>query len=122
MNSNLSSRQIGEIGEDFTCEFLQRKGCVILARNFSIRGGEIDIVAKKGSVIHFVEVKTRKTDPLTDEQFAITKSKISRLVRTAQAYIERHEITLSCVVDVAIVEVSGKEVTDFKYFQRAFTA
>ena len=100
MNSNLSSRQIGDIGEDFTCEFLQKKGCVILARNFSIRGGEIDIVG----------------------QFAITKSKISRLVRTAQAYIERHEITLSCVFDVAIVEVSGKEVTDFKYFQRAFTA
>ncbi len=118
----MTNKEIGNIGEEFTSKFLESKGCEILARNFTIRGGEIDIIAKKGTVIHFVEVKARKKAPLVSGDQAITKSKIAHIVRTANAYINKFEIDCNCVFDVAIVEVDNGNVTDFKYIQRAFTA
>lgn len=118
----MTTKEIGNIGEDYTAKYLEAKGCEILARNFTIRGGEIDIIAKKGELIHFVEVKSRKRSPLSTGGEAITRSKIGFIVRAANEYINRNEIDLSCVFDVAIVEVDNGTVTDFTYIQRAFTA
>lgn len=118
----MTTREIGNIGEDFTADFLLKKGCMILGRNFTIRGGEIDIIAQKGNVIHFVEVKTRKLRPLSPGEEAITQSKISHILKAANVYISKNEIELSCVFDVAIVTVANGSVRDFKYIQRAFNA
>lgn len=122
MKSELTQKEIGKIGEDFTAEYLKRNGCEILCRNFTIKGGEIDIIAKKGDLIHFVEVKSRMKKPLVPGESAITKSKIKHIVKTANVYIQRYETDCSCIFDVAVVEVENGAVTDFKYFQRAFTA
>lgn len=118
----MTSKEIGSIGEAYTACFLESKGCEILARNYTIKGGEIDIIAKKGEIIHFVEVKSRKRSPLEQADRSITKSKINHIVKTANHYVNTFEIDLSCVFDVAIVEVDNGKVTDFKYIQRAFTA
>ena len=48
-------RRLGDFGEDLTCEYLQKKGYKILDRNYSKTFGEIDIIARKGEVISFVE-------------------------------------------------------------------
>lgn len=118
----MTPREIGDIGEAYTADFLVGKGCEILARNVAIKGGEIDIIAKKGSLIHFVEVKSRKSDPLANGESAITKTKIARIVKTAKAYVAMNDIELSCIFDVAVVEIDDGKVTGFKYYQRAFTA
>lgn len=118
----MTTRDIGNIGEDFTAEFLKKKGCRILERNFTIKGGEIDIIAQKGNLIHFVEVKSRKSRPLSSGEEAITQGKISHIIKAAKAYISQNEIELSCIFDVAVVEIDNGSVTDFKYIQRAFNA
>lgn len=118
----MTSREIGNIGEDYTAEYLASKGCEILCRNFCIRGGELDIVAKKGGLIHIVEVKTRKRDALSGGDEAITPQKIARIIKAANAYLLKNEAEQSCVFDVAVVELCGKRVVGFKYIQRAFTA
>lgn len=118
----MTTREIGNIGEDYTVRYLKSKGCEILDRNFCIRGGELDIVAKKGDLLHIVEVKTRKAGALSSGDEAITPKKISRIIRAANAYITAKGLDISCVFDVAIVELKGKEVISFKYIQRAFTA
>ena len=51
-------RKAGNIGEDAVCGFLVRHGYEIIKRNFTVRGGEIDIIAEKADIIAFVEVKT----------------------------------------------------------------
>ena len=117
----MTPREIGNLGEDFTAEFLKSKGCEILARNFRIRGGEIDIVAKKGELLHIVEVKTRAPNPLSTGDEAITPQKQAFIIRAAEAYLKKYELEMSCVFDVAIVELTNGKVTDFKYIQRAFT-
>lgn len=118
----MDRKEIGNLGEEYTARFLRSNGCEILARNFTIRGGELDIVAKKGDILHIVEVKTRKPNPLSSGGQAITPKKIASVVRAASAYIAQNEIDLSCVFDVAIVEVDGEKITGFQYIQRAFTA
>ncbi len=118
----MTAREIGNIGEDYTVPFLVRNGCEILERNYTVRGGEIDIIAKKGRVIHFVEVKSRKPNSLTSAQSAVTKKKQSHLINAAKEYIARNNIDCSCIFDIAEVEVDLKTVTGFKYIQRAFTA
>ncbi len=117
----MTSREIGDIGEEFTAQFLIKKGCEILERNFTIRGGEIDIIAKKGNLIHFVEVKSRKHNPLSSGEEALTKTKISRIIKAAHEYINRNDIDSSAVYDAAIVEISSGVVTGFDYIQCAFS-
>lgn len=51
-------QKIGEIGENLACEYLQKNGYKILDRNYSRKWGELDIVSRKGNIIHFVEVKS----------------------------------------------------------------
>lgn len=117
----MTSREIGDIGEEFTAQFLIKKGCEILERNFTVRGGEIDIIAKKGKLIHFVEVKSRKHNPLSSGQEALTKTKVSRIIKAAHEYINRNDVDISAVYDAAIVEISDGVVTGFDYIQSAFT-
>lgn len=54
------SKIIGDMGENIAEKYLEKHGFEILAKNFRVHGGEVDIVAKKGENIHFVEVKFRK--------------------------------------------------------------
>ena len=118
----MNSREIGDIGEDFTAEFLEKKGCEIIERNFTVKGGEIDIIALKGGLIHFVEVKTRKKNSLLSGEQAVNSAKKRFLIRAAERWLSKQENEYNCVFDVASVELDGETVTDFRYYQRAFTA
>ena len=53
----LKAYLFGKSSEDLACEFLLKNGCKILARNFSSKFGEIDVIAKKDGILHFVEIK-----------------------------------------------------------------
>lgn len=54
----LNTREKGQIGEDIACKWLENKGFLIVERNYSRKWGEIDIVAKKDKILHFIEVKS----------------------------------------------------------------
>ncbi len=76
-----SSRKTGNIGEDFICRKLLEKGYNVLARNYTIKGGEIDIIASKDDIIAFVEVKTRKINSLSNGYDAVDSKKIKRIIQ-----------------------------------------
>ncbi len=118
----MTTKEIGNIGEDYTAQYLKLKGYKILDRNYTIRGGEIDIIAVKSKVLHIVEVKSRKPDPLTSVASALTHTKIYHIIRTTQHYIRNNDLECSEVFDVAIVEIDNGKVTDFQYYDRAFDA
>ncbi len=84
-------RIIGDQGEQKAADFLEKKGFVILARNFCVRGGEIDLVAKKGEEIVFVEVKTRSSETFGHPLESITPTKIKRLSRAAWDFLETQQ-------------------------------
>ena len=121
-NYQKNSRKIGDIGERATADFLLRNGYEILKRNYTVRGGEIDIIARKGSVTCFVEVKTRKHDPLTSGEDAITKAKKNHLIYAAQRYLDRLGEPCSARFDVAVVEHENGRVKKVRYYVSAFDA
>lgn len=71
------------------CKFLKKNGYRILERNFRIRGGEIDIVARDKDTLVFVEVKTRYSLDFGPPVEAITPWKIQALLKTARFYVQR---------------------------------
>lgn len=107
------TQRTGELGETLAAQFLLSRGFSILERNYTKRVGEIDIVARTGKVLHFVEVKTlydyggfRETEPNPFEN--VTPFKMGRIFRTAAWYLAERGIPRETrwVVDVVAVVVS----------------
>ena len=120
------SRDRGNAGEEHVCAYLEKRGWTILARNYRIRGGEADIIASRGGIIAFVEVKTRKFGSLTDGMEAIDTAKKKALIRTADRYIQDNPCENVMIrFDVAEVTVTTEDiprVLDMKYYENAFDA
>ena len=76
------------MGEQATADFLVRNGYKILARNYTVRGGEIDIIAIKDGVLHFIEVKTRNGDQYGYPSESVTAAKQLRIKRAAEQYLQ----------------------------------
>lgn len=87
-----SKKAIGNLGEDIAADFLKESGYTILDRNFRCRIGEIDIIAKDGSFICFVEVKTRYSTCFGTPREAVSLTKQYHIYRTAQYYIMKKKL------------------------------
>jgi putative endonuclease len=100
-------RQIlGKSGEDLACAELRRRGYAILARRFRTRGGELDIVARDGATLVFVEVKARRTSRFGTAAEAVTYRKRARLARMADEFLARTRlVSVPCRFDVVAVTV-----------------
>ena len=99
--------KIGKLGEDIACKFFKKKGFEIFERNYNKKWGEIDIIAKKCNIIHFIEVKTvsreiiKKRDSIgsyENEDFfqpedAVHTWKIKRLSRAIQSYLLERNVS-----------------------------
>lgn len=85
------------------------KGFAILARNWSCRLGEIDLICEKDGVVRFVEVKTRKTREYGNPEEAITPTKLRHLFRAVELYLRssRNPPTRYQVDAVAITLTPG---------------
>ena len=98
-------QKIGALGEDIAVKYLENKGFVVIDRNYLKKCGEIDIIAKKGKILHFIEVKavsretpyradpssvSRETDKYRPED-NLHPYKLKRLSRVTQVYLlEKH--------------------------------
>ncbi len=86
-------RQIGNIGEAIAEKYLLSIGARILERGYTIRGGEIDLIAELGETIVFVEVKLRRSERFGSIYESITRSKQKFLSRAACVYLQTHHLT-----------------------------
>ena len=116
----MSTRDTGNIGESLTAYYLERSGYKILRRNYTVKGGEIDIIAEKDGVIAFVEVKTRTPDYISGGFEAVTNRKKRLIVKTAEQYSLKHPHELQPRFDAVEIITDGKRVTGFNYVENAF--
>ena len=82
----MNNREKGAFGEEEACKFLKKQGFRILARNFSLRGGEIDIIGYRRRVLVFFEVKTRSSDAWGTPAEAIDEEKMNRVAFAAAGF------------------------------------
>ncbi len=101
------SRAKGNIAEDKAVLFLEERGFFIVQRNFYSRFGEIDIIATKDDVLHFVEVKSGEDYELAVQN--ITPSKINKLVKTAHVYMKKNSLDVDFTLDAIIVTLADIE-------------
>jgi putative endonuclease len=113
---------LGKRGEDLACRELERRGYAIIARRFRVRGGELDIVARDGPVLVFVEVKTRAGRLFGDAAEAVTPLKQRRITKLASEYLMRHPAPqCPCRFDVVSIHFDGDRPT-VDVFRAAFDA
>jgi putative endonuclease len=108
----VAEARLGEFGEEQALRFLKGQGYQVIARNYRWRGGEIDIIARDGDTLAFIEVKTRADEGFAPVEEALTQRKRERLIRTAEHYIARYCPKLDLRFDV--VAVVGDEVRLYK--------
>lgn len=95
---------LGKHGEDQACAHLRASGYEIVLRNWRSRFGEIDIVARDGDTLAFVEVKARSRDGFGGPEAALHPRKRARLVAAARAFLAAHPSSLPVRFDlVALV-------------------
>ena len=95
------SRAVGDKGEDRAVVYLQKLGFSIVDRNVSSRFGEIDIIAMRDEVLHFVEVKSSYSYEIAVQN--ITPTKMRKFLRTVDVYMKKHQLDLTYSIDAVIV-------------------
>lgn len=104
--------RLGRAGEAAAEALLAGKGFTVLARNYRMRGGEVDLVCQDGETVVFVEVKTRGAGSLARPDQAVTAAKRGRLVRAAAAFLSERDLwDRPCRFDVVAVTASGRTLT-----------
>ena len=87
-----SRRQLGDHGEDLAAGALKKQGYKILARNYTTPLGEIDLIARQGGCLVFVEVKTRTSYRFGGPGEAVHAAKQARLRRLADYYLKQKRL------------------------------
>ncbi len=111
MKKFTSKRQkIGEIGENLAAMFLMKHGFYILERNFTKAYGEIDIIASKDEVVHFVEVKavscvTGEPKQMVRPEENMHSLKFKKFSRTVEAYLAQKDVKNDWQIDLVTVYV-----------------
>jgi putative endonuclease len=110
------------MGEDLACAELRRRGYAILARRYRTRYGEIDVIARDGDAIVFVEVKARRDEAFGGGLAAVTAWKQQRIARMATDYLARQGLLdAPCRFDVVTVQFETGHPR-IEVFTHAFTA
>ncbi|HEY9584637.1 MAG TPA: YraN family protein [Candidatus Paceibacterota bacterium] len=114
----------GRLGEEIACKFLEEKGFRMIDRNYRKKWGEIDIIAKNGLKLHFIEVKavsceipkmlkndvTHETSDKYRPEDNIHPWKLKRLARTIQSYLIENNVSdeTSWCFDAITVKIDKK--------------
>jgi putative endonuclease len=100
----------GQHAENLAALFLQQQGLKLVARNYRCRFGEIDLVARDGKTLVFVEVRMRASDRFGGAAASITAGKRHKLLRTARHYLAGTTRTPACRFDALLVNGADNSV------------
>jgi putative endonuclease len=114
----MNRRELGNLGEEQVARYLRMNGFEILERNYRFSGREIDIIARAGEVIVFVEVKKRSQERWGRGAEAVDHRKRRRILGVAAHYLAEKSLTdVNVRFDVASLDGSTME-----YIENAFQA
>ena len=114
---------LGRWGEKCSERFLKNKGLTTIARNFSCKGGEVDLVmASNDGAVIFVEVKSRRDEDFAQAQEAVNPAKRTKLVRTARFFLQTYNVNDKPLrFDVIAVVLGRKGPVRIRHYENVFT-
>jgi putative endonuclease len=114
-----NNTELGREGENVAAEYLAGKGYAILERNFRRGRTEIDLVAAKGDLLVFVEVKTRRTAEYGWPEEAVSEQKADNIRSAAESYMELHDWNADVRYDIIAIVNEG-EKPQIEHLEDAF--
>ncbi len=112
--------QTGRASENLARAFLRGLGFEILQANFHSRYGEIDIIARDGDTVCFVEVRSRSRGSLVSAAESVDGRKQGKLARTAGVWLEQNQMDCPCRFDVVEVEWTGAKGSIANHYRGCF--
>lgn len=112
------NQQFGKLGEDIAVKYLERKGYMVLTRNYRFGKVELDIICEYQKEVIFVEVKTRTSDVMAYPERAVGKTKQRNIRLAAENFVEENQITLPARFDIIAV-VKGEKF-EIEHIEDAF--
>lgn len=109
--------QIGKLGEEIACRYLEKKGYQILHKGWRYKHLEVDVIIKDGAILVFVEVKTRSKDTYGMPYEAVDWKKQRKLDRAANIYISKtkHEGDIRFdIISILATEIDNPEIIHIK--------
>jgi putative endonuclease len=110
----------GKLGEQLAEDFLTDKGYTILHRNWRYSRYEIDIVALKNDLPHFIEVKTRSSNHFGEPEEAVTKKKIRFLLQAADEFLFRHPQYTNFRVDILSITIHHQQEPEYFFIEDVY--
>lgn len=95
------SRAKGDVAEAQAKQYLTALGFDIIESNVYLKGSELDIIAKKDAVLHFIEVKSAQSYELAVQN--LTPKKLHRVIKGATQYMQKKQLNLDYVIDAVAV-------------------
>jgi putative endonuclease len=119
----VSTHDAGDEAERTACAFLEKGGMRVVERNFRARGGEIDIVAREGDILVFVEVRYRNEEEFGAPEETVGLPKRRRIASAAREYLSRIPLSswAEARFDVVAVVGSGPDAA-IRHYPGAFDA
>ena len=111
----------GNAAEALAADYLVRQGLRLLARNWRVRGGEIDLICADGATLVFVEVRLRCSDAYGGAAASITTTKQQRLIIAARHYLQRHRRSCqdrACRFDAVLLDALDE--ANLRWVKNAF--
>ena len=117
------TKELGRFGETQAERYLRRRGYRIVETNYACRSGEIDLIARRGHYIVFVEVKLRRSANFAAAREFVTQAKQQRVIAAASLWLSRHETELQPRFDVVEVYAPGGLFgrTEINHIEDAFS-
>jgi putative endonuclease len=112
--------KLGQAGEQWAEDYLKEKGFVILHRNWRHSHYEIDIIAQKGTLLHFVEVKIRSSKKFGFPEEAVTKKKFRFLQNAADEFLFQNPQYRHVQYDVLAINTSKNEAAEFFFIEDVY--
>lgn len=114
----MDKQRIGQYGESLAKKYLEEKKFFILTSNFHTRYGEIDIIAVKNNILHFVEVKTRTNLAFGWPEEAVTEQKVEKMISAAGDYIRNNNFNIDWQIDIIAILINRRQKTaSIDYFE-----
>jgi putative endonuclease len=114
--------RLGRWGEQQAGKFLQQKGYKILDRNVRTPYGEIDLIAQRAGVLVFVEVKTRSSRSFGNPEEAVTVSKLTHMIESAESYLLEHpDLEKDWQLDVIAIRKSSGQQPEIIHFENVIS-
>ncbi len=110
----------GSFGEALAAAYLQQNGFILLHQNWRHSHWEVDIIAHRSNILHFIEVKTRRTKKFGHPEESVSKKKIQNLINASEAYLQQHPQWQRIQFNILAITILKDEAPEYFFIEDVY--